>query len=81
MGCGVSHIFFDARKMVKHFGGVTRTKRLLNEYGYDITIDGVDKWRRRNSIPFKALCTLALASKSENRRFELLEFISQSEEV
>ena len=75
----MSRIILDARKMVKHFGGVTKTKKLLNLYGYKISIDGVDKWRRRNSIPIQALCTLCFAAKSENKRFELLEFISCSQ--
>ena len=61
--------------MVKDFGGVSATSRQLKDIGYVITPDGVDKWRRRNNVPFKAILHLAIMAKHENRRFDLLDYV------
>ena len=41
----------------------------------EITTDGIDKWNKRNSIPFKSIATLCVIGKEENKRFEMLDYI------
>jgi len=71
----LSGIKFDTRKMVKDFGGVSATSRQLKATGYVITPDGVDKWRRRNNVPFKAILHLCTTARRNNKRFELLDYV------
>lgn len=69
------NIKFDARKIVKDFGGMTATSRALTENGYPVTRDAVDKWRRRSSLPVATLCQLALIAKNRGQRFDLYDYI------
>ena len=63
------------KKIVKDFGGMTATARLLTDHGYPMTADAVDKWRRRNSIPAKAIIALTEIAQARRQRFDVLDYI------
>lgn len=65
----------NARKIVEHLGGLAATRRMLREGGVDISIDAIDKWRRRGSIPGDKIAVLAAAAKRKRRAFNLYDFI------
>tara|TARA_B100000768_G_scaffold176660_1_gene189727 strand:+ start:2563 stop:2817 length:255 start_codon:yes stop_codon:yes gene_type:complete len=73
----VSHITFDSRRLVKDYGGLTATARKLTAHGYVISVDGVDKWRRRKTVPFTAIVHLCMIAKESNRRFDLLDYVTE----
>ena len=54
---------------------MTATARLLTDHGYPMTADAVDKWRRRNSIPAKAIIALTKIAQARRQRFDLLDYI------
>lgn len=68
-------IRFDAARVVKDFGGMSRTARRLTAFGHPITANAVDKWRRQNRIPINHICALAVIAASEKKRFDLLDYI------
>lgn len=72
-------ISLNTRKMVKDFGGLTACHRLLNDKGYCISRDAVDKWRRRHSLSTQNLLVLALVAKETGRRFDIYDYIEVSE--
>ena len=57
----------DLRRMVKDFGGMTNTSRLLTANGWPTSRDAVDKWRRRQSLPVNTLCVLAQSQKNVDK--------------
>ena len=67
----------DLRRMVKDFGGMTNTSRLLTADGWPTSRDAVDKWRRRQSLPVSTLCVLALIAKERGQRFDLYDYIKR----
>lgn len=67
----------DAQKVVRDFGGMTKTARLLTESGVPITRDAVDKWRRASRIPTPHLLNLAMIAKTRGQRFDLYDYIIQ----
>tara|TARA_B100000965_G_scaffold217683_1_gene182218 strand:- start:630 stop:896 length:267 start_codon:yes stop_codon:yes gene_type:complete len=69
------NIELDAKKMVRDFGGMTSTARLLTEAGVTITRDAVDKWRRAKRIPSPHLLSLALIAKDRGQRFDVYDYI------
>ena len=69
------NIELDAKKMVRDFGGMTSTARLLTEAGVPITRDAVDKWRRAKRIPSPHLLSLALIAKERGQRFDVYDYI------
>ena len=66
---------FNTKKMIKDFGGRTQTALKLRQHGFDITVDGIDKWNKRSSVPFKALTTLQVIAKNEKIRFDMMDYI------
>lgn|GEM_PF-2229258 len=75
----MSPLKFNTRKLVKDFGGRAKTARTLREHGVEITTDGIDKWNKRSSIPFKSIVTLCVIAKEENKRFEMLDYIESEQ--
>jgi len=65
----------DAKKVVSDFGGMTKTARLLTEYGVPLTRDAVDKWRRAGRIPAPHLLNLAVIARKRGQRFDLYDYI------
>ena len=65
----------QVKKIVRDFGGMTACARLLTDHGCPITADGVDKWRRRGSIPTKSLIALTKIAHKRRQRFDLLDYI------
>jgi hypothetical protein len=65
----------DCAAVVKHFGGLAKCSRLLRQYGVNVSVDAVEKWRRRQSIPANQLVNLAWIAKMERMRFDLYDFI------
>jgi len=68
-------VSLNTRKMVKDFGGLTACYKLLNENGFDISRDAVDKWRRRKSLSTKNLMQLAVVARKTGKRFDLYDYI------
>lgn len=68
----------DATKVVRDFGGMTKTARLLTEHGNPITRDAVDKWRRANRIPTPHLLRLAVIARDKGQRFDLYDYIVEA---
>ena len=64
------------KKIVRDFGGMTACARLLTDFGCPITADGVDKWRRRGSIPTRSLIALTKIAHKRRQRFDLLDYIN-----
>lgn len=71
----MSKLVFDTRRIVRDFGGMTKTSRLLTEFGWPTSRDAVDKWRRRHSLPVGTLCRLAFIAKERKQRFDLYDYI------
>jgi len=69
----------NARKLVNDFGGLRQATRELNEIGHSITINAVDKWRRRKRLPTESLCAFALLARHKNQRFDLIDYIIKGE--
>lgn len=67
----------DAKRIVKHFGGMTQTARLLTQSGVPITRDAVDKWRRANRIPTPHLLNLAVIARERMQRFDIYDYIME----
>jgi len=67
------------KKIVRDFGGMTACARLLTDHGCPITADGVDKWRRRGSIPTRSLIALTKIAHKRRQRFDLLDYIDNGE--
>ena len=65
----------DAKKMIRDFGGFTKTARLLNNAGVSITPNAVDKWRRTERVPVTHVCSLAMIAKDRKQRFDLYDYI------
>ncbi len=65
----------DCYKVVDHFGGLMKTSRLLAANGINISVDAIEKWRRRGSIPQKQLINLAWIAKQNGIRFDIYDFI------
>ena len=65
----------DTRKMVKDFGGLTACYRSLNNHGFEVSRDAVDKWRRRKSLSTKSLIQMAVIAKKTGKRFDLYDYI------
>ena len=68
-------LHLDAHKVVRDFGGMTKTARLLTDAGQPITRDAVDKWRRASRIPSPHLLHLAMIAKERGQRFDLYDYI------
>lgn len=65
----------DTRKMVKDFGGLTACYRALNNHGFEVSRDAVDKWRRRRSLSTKSLIQMAVIAKKTGKRFDIYDYI------
>lgn len=77
----MSYIEFDSRQLVKDFGGLTATARQLTAHGHTISVDGVDKWRRRKTVPFTAIVHLCMIAKENNKRFDLLDYVTGETDI
>ena len=66
-------------RVVKHFGGMTATARLLTAYGKPTPIKTVGQWRRRRRIPMETLVMLALIARDKGMRFDLYDFLTEKE--
>lgn len=64
----------DINRIVKDFGGLTATSRKLKSVGNDISPNGVDKWRRYQSIPSKHLAALAVIARLDKTHFDLVDY-------
>lgn len=71
------NVRLDATKVVRDFGGMTKTARLLTENGNPITRDAVDKWRRANRIPTPHLLHLAVIARERGQRFDIYDYIQE----
>ena len=69
----------DINRIVKDFGGLTATSRKLKSVGNDISPNGVDKWRRTQSIPAKHLAALAVIARLEKHHFDLVDYTNITE--
>jgi hypothetical protein len=67
--------YLNTRKMVKDFGGLTSCYRLLNDNGFPISRDAIDKWRRRKSLSSRNLIQMAVVAKETGKRFDLYDYI------
>lgn len=65
----------DTRKMVRDFGGLTACYRALNNHGFEVSRDAVDKWRRRRSLSTRSLIQMAVIAKKTGKRFDLYDYI------
>lgn len=65
----------DPYLLVKHFGGMTATSKLLTAYGHSISPKAVEKWRLRGRIPMDTIVMLAVIAKDKGIRFDLYDFI------
>lgn len=68
----------DPYTLVKHFGGMTATSKLLTAYGHPISPKAVEKWRLRGRIPIDTIVMLAVIAKDKGIRFDLYDFIVES---
>jgi hypothetical protein len=68
-------IQLDCWKLIQHFGGLSKTSKLMREYGIPVSVDVIEKWRRRGSVPSAQLITLAAIAKARGLRFDLYDFI------
>ena len=72
-------IKLDINSLVRDFGGLTATSRKLKSVGNDISPNGVDKWRRYQSIPSKHLAALAVIARLNKTHFDLVDYINITE--
>jgi len=68
----------DAYGLVRHFGGMTATSKLLCAYGHQTTPKAVEKWRLRGRIPMEIIVMLAVIAKDKGIRFDLYDFITDN---
>jgi hypothetical protein len=69
----------DCWSVIQHFGGLSATAKLFREHGITVNVDSIEKWRRRGSIPSASLITLASIAKLRGVRFDLYDFITESD--
>lgn len=74
-------MLFNSRQLVKDFGGLTATARKLTAHGYTISVDGVDKWRRRKAVPAAAIVHLCMIAKENKLRFDLLDYVTKKTDI
>lgn len=68
-------VTLNTRQMVKDFGGLTACYRALNKYGFEISRDAVDKWRRRRSLSTQNLIQMAVIARKTGKRFDIYDYI------
>jgi hypothetical protein len=68
---------FDAKAAVRFFGGPADLARRAKKHGFPVTIKAIEKWQERNQIPGPWLVRLSAIAKSENRLFEISDFITR----
>lgn len=71
---------FDAKAVIKFFGGPADLTRRAKKAGFMITVKAIEKWQERNQIPGVWLVRLAAIAKSEGRYFEISDFITPAVE-
>lgn len=65
----------DPYLLVKHFGGMTATSKLLTAYGHSISPKAVEKWRLRGRIPMDTIVMLAVIAKDIRERRVLSDIL------
>ena len=71
---------FDAKAVIRFFGGPADLTRRAKKAGFMITIKAIEKWQERNQIPGAWLVRLATIAKSEDRLFEISDFITRPQQ-
>lgn len=74
-GANLSQVELDCWAVVAHFGGLAKTSRLMKQHGVDLSVDAIEKWRRRGNIPTSQLVTLAAIARANGVRFDIYDFI------
>lgn len=69
----------DCWAVVRHFGGLAKCSRLMREFGIDLSVDAIEKWRRRKNIPTAQLVTLAAIARAKGVRFDIYDFIKEKQ--
>src|SRR3546814_10283567 len=71
-------ITIDVKKLVLRFGGRAELLRRLqaSQLG-PITVEGVDKWFERSSIPIRRLLDLLVLADREGERLDLYAYLIQ----
>lgn len=69
----------DPYRVVKHFGGMTATARLLTAYGKPTPFKTVGQWRLRGRIPIETLVMLAVIARDKGIRFDIYDFLTEEE--
>lgn len=57
----------DVRALVKRMGGPTHLHKRLKKEGYDISLQAINMWVYRNSLPAKWLATLGTLAAKDRR--------------
>ena len=70
----------DPYRVVKHFGGMTATARLLTAYGKPTPFKTVGQWRLRGRIPIETVVMLAIIARDKGMRFDLYDFLTEEED-
>jgi len=76
----IKNFKLDPYQLVKHFGGMTATSKLLSAYGHPTSPKAVEKWRLRGRIPMETVVMLAVIAKDKGIRFDLYDFIGECEQ-
>ena len=76
----MSQVELDCWAVVAHFGGLAKTSRLMKQHGVDLSVDAIEKWRRRGNIPTSQLVTLAAIARANGVRFDIYDFIKDRSE-
>ena len=71
----MNQVELDCWAVVAHFGGLVKTSRLMKQAGIDLSVDAIEKWRRRGNIPTSQLVTLAAIARANGVRFDIYDFI------
>lgn len=69
----------DCWAVVAHFGGLAKCSRMMREHGIDLSVDAIEKWRRRKNIPTAQLVALAAIARERGVRFDLYDFIKEKQ--
>jgi len=80
-GTKLSQVELDCWAVVAHFGGLAKTSRLMKQHGVDLSVDAIEKWRRRGNIPTSQLVTLAAIARANGVRFDIYDFIKDKSEL
>lgn len=67
----------DCWAVVRHFGGLAKCSRMMREFGIDLSVDAIEKWRRRKNIPTSQLVALAAIAREKGVRFDIYDFIKE----